>query len=169
MIVPLWHKKPGKAPLTAAIWLSHSTLGYTVAHSAIDWSVEGQLFNTSEQQVLLSSWPFSFLVSVPPKNASYLFPSACWFKPDSICPHSPCNTPLCFWCNPDRQTWDMIRGGVKPCVGLWEVCLFKNKICFHIAASGRKVTPATRQFLLSPSVVAPKDWHMKIKPCVPYH
>lgn len=103
MIIPLWHKRPGKAPLTSAIWLSHTTLGYTVVHSAIDWGVEGQLFNTSEQQVLLSSWPFSCLVSVPPKNVSYLSPTACWFKPDSICPHSPCNTPLCFWCNHDRQ------------------------------------------------------------------
>lgn len=76
MIIPLWHKRPGRAPLTPAIWLSRTTLGYTVAHSAIDWGVEGQLFNTSEQQVLLSSWPFSCLVSAPPKNVSYLVPSA---------------------------------------------------------------------------------------------
>lgn len=56
---------------------------------------------------------FSCLVSVPPKNASYLFPSACWFKPDSICPHSPCNKPFCFRCNPDRQkgcSWAAIGG-----------------------------------------------------------
>lgn len=102
IIIALWHKRPGKALLTSAIWLSHTTLGYTVAHSAIDWGVEGQLFNTSEQQVLLSSWLLSCLVSVPPKNVSYLSPSACWFKPDSICPHSPCNTPLWFCCSPDR-------------------------------------------------------------------
>lgn len=126
MIIPLWHKRPGRAPLTSAIWLSHTTLGYTVAHSAIDWGVEGQLFSTSEQQVLLSSWPFSCLVSVPPKNVSYLFPSACWFKPDSICPHSPCNTPLCFWCNPDRLTgclWDLM-GDVTP-VTVVKNCIFK--------------------------------------------
>lgn len=95
-IIPLWHERAGNAPLTSAIWLSHTTLGYTVVHSAIDWGVEGQLFNTSEQQVLLSSWPFSCLVSVPPKNVSYLFPSVCRFMPGSICPHSPCITPLCF-------------------------------------------------------------------------
>lgn len=34
---------------------------------------------------------FSRLVSAPLKNVSYLFLSACWFKADSICPHSPCN------------------------------------------------------------------------------
>lgn len=134
MIIPLWHKRPGKAPLTSAIWLSHTTLGYTVAHSAIDWGVEGQLFNTSEQQVLLSSWPFSCLVSVPPKNVSYLVPSACWFKPDSICLHSPPNTPLCFWRNPDRHTgcnWD-------PMGDLTMV--------FHIVvASGRNITSISFQ------------------------
>lgn len=47
---------------------------------------------------------FSCLVSEPLKNASYLFPSACWFKADSICPHSPCNKLLYFQCSPDRQT-----------------------------------------------------------------
>lgn len=75
MIIPLWHRRPGTAPLTPAIWLSHTTLGYTVAHSAIDWGVEGQLFNTSEQQVLLSSWLFSCLIFAPPKNVSCLLNS----------------------------------------------------------------------------------------------
>lgn len=56
-----------------AIWLSHTTLGYTVALSAIDWGVEDQLFNTSEQDALLSSAGSShasfFALT---KNASYL-------------------------------------------------------------------------------------------------
>lgn len=166
VIIPLWHKSPGKAPLTSAIWLSHTTLGYTVAHSVIDWGVEGQLFNTSEQQVLLSSWPFSCLVSVPPKNVSYLFPSACWFKPDSICPHSPCNTPLCFWCNPDSQTgcnWDLMGDITHVLVGKrW--AFKKNIIFFHIATSGRNIKKA-----FSSQHAAPKDWQMKIKTRVPYH
>lgn len=89
MIIPLWHRRPGTAPLTPAIWLSHTTLGYTVAHSAIDWGDEGQLFNTSEQQVLLSSWLFSYLISVPPKKVSCLVTPARRFKPEAICPHSP--------------------------------------------------------------------------------
>lgn len=125
MIIPLWHKRPGKAPLTSAIWLSHTTLGYTVAHSAIDWGVEGQLFNTSEQQVLLSSWPFSCLVSVPPKNVSYLVPSGCWFKPDSICLHSPCNTPLCIWHNNDRHT-----GCNRDPMGALAIVLLGRKVWF---------------------------------------
>lgn len=89
MIVPLWHGRPGTAPLTPAIWLSHTTLGYTVAHSAIDWGDEGQLFNTSEQQVLLSSWLFSCLIFVPPKKVSCLVTHARWFKPAGICLRSP--------------------------------------------------------------------------------
>lgn len=89
MIIPLWHRRPGTAPLTPAIWLSHTTLGYTVAHSAIDWGVEGQLFNTSEQQVLLSSWLFSCLIFAPPKNVSCLLTHSLWFKPANICLHSP--------------------------------------------------------------------------------
>lgn len=89
MIIPLWHRRPGTAPLTPAIWLSHTTLGYTVAHSAIDWGDEGQLFNTSEQQVLLSSWLFSYLISVPPKKVSCLVTPARRFKPEAICLHSP--------------------------------------------------------------------------------
>lgn len=93
MIIPLWHRGPGTAPLTPAIWLSHTTLGYTVAHSAIDWGDEGQLFNTSEQQVLLSSWLFSYLISVPPKKVSCLVAPARRFKPEAICRHSP-RTPL---------------------------------------------------------------------------
>lgn len=89
MIIPLWHRRPGTAPLTPAIWLSHTTLGYTVAHSAIDWGDEGQLFNTSEQQVLLSSWLFSYLISVPPKKVSCLVTPARRFKPEAICLHLP--------------------------------------------------------------------------------
>ena len=67
--------------------ISQSALGYTVAHSAIDCCVEGQLFNTSEQQVPLSRWSFSCLVSMPPKNVSYLGPSAHRHWTDGICPH----------------------------------------------------------------------------------
>lgn len=84
LIIPLWHRRLGTAPLTPAIWLSHTTLGYTVAHSAIDWGVEGQLFNTSEQQVLLSSWLFSCLIFAPPKNC-LLSPRWCSLAA-GICP-----------------------------------------------------------------------------------
>lgn len=128
MIIPLWHQRPGRAPLAAAIWLSHTTLGYTVAHSAIDWGVEGQLFSTSEQQVLLSNCPFSCLVSVLPKNVSYLSPSACWFKPNGIWPRSPHNTPSCSRCSRDRRTscnWDLI--GDVTLVLFAEKRAFKNK------------------------------------------
>lgn len=64
--------RPCQAPLTSDIWLSLCTLGYTVAHSAVGWGVEGQLFSTSKQQVPISSRPCPWLVAVPPKNVSYL-------------------------------------------------------------------------------------------------
>lgn len=168
-IIPLWHKRPGRVPLTSAIWLSNTTLGYTVAHSAIDWGVESQLFNTSEQQVLLSSWPFSCFVSAPPKNVSYLFPSVCWFKPDGICPHSPCDTPLYFWCNPETQTgcsWDMTEGDLT----LVSVCNRQafRKYNFIWQRLNRMKHQKGISFPTRFPVVT-KDWQRKIKPCVPYH
>lgn len=114
MIIPLWHRRLGTAPLTPAIWLSHTTLGYTVAHSAIDWGVEGQLFNTSEQQVLLSSWLFSCLIFAPPKNVPCLLTGARW-QPAYACVHH-----ARFKCNHDRHarllrgscTWKEPLGGI---------------------------------------------------------
>lgn len=153
--------------MTPAIWLSHTTLGYTVAHSAIDWGDEGQLFNTSEQQVLLSSWLFSYLISVPPKKVSCLVAPARRFKPGATCPHSPCM--------PFTQPWQTCEAGLDGRCYIvlndkkTSLLLLHNPFCTRKEPLGglhRK-----RTFCPPPgfAVFAPKGPTMKRNPHVSYH
>lgn len=109
-------------------WLSH--LAISLSPLATQWLTQ-RLIGVLKASYLTNqnnkrryhAGSLSCLVSVPFKNVSYLFPSACWFKPDSICPHSPCSKLLYLGCNPACRCVEALRrlgGGsdltlVMPC------------------------------------------------------